>query len=122
MKLSRVVNTLPVGAGGVVVPAGEEGRDRAVPAFITPASLITVSGGTAAVTLLWTVAKALAGDHAKSSWVPFGISLVVGLFIYIASLSDKSVRISSREKAVGVFVAFLNSMVLFCAAMGILGR
>lgn len=98
------------------------GTPHAVPAFITPASLITVSGGTAGVTLLWQVAKMLGGSAAESPWVPFGISLVIGTLIYVLSVQDAKVKATTSEKIVGIFVGFMNSMVLFAAAVGILGK
>jgi hypothetical protein len=148
MKLSMGVNTIPslsAGLGMKNLHAGLEHAEapggvspealapdssaapgaataNAVPAFITPASLITVSGGTAAVTLLWQVAKLLAGARAESPWVPFGISLLIGALIYVLSIQDAKVKASTSEKIVGIFVGFMNSMVLFAAAVGILGK
>jgi len=93
-----------------------------VPAFITPASLITVSGGTGAVTLLWQVSKMLLGGLAASPWLAFGFSLLIGAVIYILSLKDQNMQRSLRERVASGVIAFLNSMVLFSAAVGILGR
>ncbi len=103
----------------VVPPATIE---TAVPSFITTASLISVSGGTAAVTLMWTVAKILFGKSADMPVIPFGCALVVGAVIYWLSVEDKKVRLSTKERVVGGFVAFLNSMVLFSASLGIHGK
>ena len=103
----------------VVPPATIE---TAVPSFITTASLISVSGGTTAVTLMWTVAKILFGKSAEMPVIPFCCALVVGAVIYWLSVEDKKVRLSTKEKVVGGFVAFLNSMVLFSASLGIHGR
>lgn len=93
----------------------------AVPSFITKASLVTVSGGTTAVTLLWQVAKLLLGSWAGSPWVAFGLSLLVGLVIYLLSVQDNQVRLTRSEKYIGFFIGFLNSMVLFSAAAGLSG-
>jgi hypothetical protein len=91
----------------------------AVPSFITPASLVSVSGGTAAVAIIWQVAKTLFGHLAMTPVVPFVISLLVGGAIYLISTGDKHVKMSSKEKAVGLFIAFVNSLVLFNAALGL---
>lgn len=103
------------------LPAAAEPA-QAVPSFITPASLVTVSGGTAAVTLLWQVSKLLVGKSAGSPWVPFVISVLVGTVIYLISIQDKKVQATMEEKVVGMFIGFVNSMVLFAAAVGILGK
>jgi hypothetical protein len=81
-----------------------------------------VSGGTTAVTILWQVSKLLLGKPAGSPWVPFVFSLLVGVVIYLASIQDKKVQATTQEKVVGMFIGFVNSMVLFAAAVGILGR
>jgi hypothetical protein len=109
----------PASQGPVQPPPG---TPQAVPSFITPASLVTVSGGTATVTLLWQVSKLLVGKPAGAPWVAFLISIMVGSVIYLASIQDEKVHATSREKAVGMFIGFVNSMVLFAAAVGILGR
>jgi hypothetical protein len=93
---------------------------QAVPSFITPASLVTVSGGTAAVTMVWGAAKKLVGMSADTPWVPFGISLLIGVVIYMLSVGDDKVQLTTREKITDAVVGFLNSMVLFSAAVGIL--
>ena len=110
----------PVAAAAAAPAAAAENQQVAVPSFITPASLVTVSGGTATVTLLWSVAEKLIGDPAKSIWVPFGISIVIGGVIYALSIGDSNVNVTTRQKAIGAFIGFLNSMVLFAAAVGLL--
>ncbi len=99
----------------------DAGQASTVPSFITPQSLVTVSGGTGAVTLLWQIARTLFGTSATSSWVPFLISLCVGGIIYLLSVNDADFHAPLRQKVIGFFIAFLNSMVLFSAALGILG-
>ena len=94
----------------------------AVPSFITTASLASVSGGTAVVTLLWQAARILFGSGAASPWVPFAFALLVGGAIYWLSVDDKNVQLHAREQAIGAFIAFVNSMVLFSAALGINGQ
>ena len=74
------------------------------------------------MTLLWTVAKALFGKTAEMPLIPFVCALAVGAAIYWLSVADKKVKMSAREKVVGTFIAFLNSMVLFSASLGIHGR
>jgi hypothetical protein len=103
-------------------PAAPGVGSQAVPAFITPASLLTISGGTASVTLLWQVAKTLVGKPADSPWLAFLFSLLIGVAIYLLSIQDAKVQATLREKIVGGFIGFLNSMVLFAAAVGIVGR
>jgi len=44
------------------------------------------------------------------------------MVIYLASIQDKNVQATTQEKIVGMFIGFVNSMVLFAAAVGILGR
>jgi len=94
----------------------------AVPSFITPASLASVSGGTAVVTLLWQVSKILVGGAASTHWIPFVCALLVGGVIYWMSIGDKNVRMEMKDKVIGIFIAFVNSMVLFTAALGINGN
>jgi len=119
-RASAPVDPAPTAAVPAVPP--QEAAQAAVPSFITPASLASVSGGTAAVTLLWTVAKALFGKTAEMPLIPFVCALAVGAAIYWLSVADKKVKMSAREKVIGTFIAFLNSMVLFSASLGIHGR
>jgi hypothetical protein len=138
MKISNLVNTM-VPVKPVVAPPRAAGREiarplataangtpgespQAVPSFITTASLVTISGGTSAVTLLWQVAKLLFGKPAGSPFVAFGLSLLIGTVIYLLSVQDDKVHLTTREKVIGGFIGFLNSMVLFEAAVGILGH
>ena len=133
MQISSLVNTIPTRSASPRAPdprptsietgqpeAGN-GAAPAVPSFITPASLVSVSGGTAAVTLLWTVSKTLFGARADTPWVPFFCALIVGTAIYLISLQDQNTVLTPKDKTVGIIIAFLNSMVLFAAARGIVG-
>jgi hypothetical protein len=127
MKISSTVNTVATVSGSFAAAPGGQLPSRAqtetaVPSFITPASLASVSGGTAAVTLLSQVAKTLFGKAAATPWIPFFCALAVGAAIYFISVEDKNVHLSVGERAAGVFIALLNSMVLFSATLGILGR
>jgi ABC-type cobalamin transport system permease subunit len=92
---------------------------NAVPSFITTALLATVTGGTTAVTLLWQVARVLFGTGANTPWVPFLCAMTGGTCIYLVRVKDQNVKLSTRESVSGVFIAFLNSVALFSAALGI---
>jgi hypothetical protein len=72
--------------------------------------------------VVWQIAKLLFGMRAQSPWIPFAVSVVVGAAIYLLSIGDEKVKVSQRDKIVGIFIAFLNSMVLFAASVGILGK
>lgn len=112
----------PAPSAAAAVTAAVPPAASAVPSFITAASLASVSGGTAVITLLWQVARTLIGPPAATPWVPFACALLVGGAIYWLSVGDQNVRMSTREQVVGVFIAFVNSMVLFSAALGISGH
>lgn len=118
--------TTPVAAPAPAPPAaatvGAPAAASAVPSFITAASLASVSGGTAVITLLWQVSRTLFGQPAATPWVPFFCALLVGGAIYWMSVGDQNVQMSTREKVIGGFIAFVNSMVLFSAALGINGH
>lgn len=115
----RVLTALP--AAQAVPASGQASAttQNAVPAFITAASLASVSGGTAAVTTVWEVAKRLFGSSADTPWIPFVAALLVGTAIYVINIGDKDVYMSARERTLGMFIAFLNSLVLFSATVGI---
>jgi hypothetical protein len=89
-----------------------------VPTFITAQSLATFPGATLAVTLIWYVGASLY-DPLEHELVPFLASLSVGAFIYYISVSDEASVITRREKRIGIGVAFLNSLQIFAAVVGI---
>lgn len=71
--------------------------------------------------LIWQVAQRLFGASANTPWIPFWSAIAVGTVIYLMSVGDKNVSMSTREKIIGGFIALVNSLVLFSAALGIAG-
>ena len=70
------------------------------------------------MTTLWQVTKVLWTPAAGAYWIPFIFAVLVGAVIFLWGTNDKNVNISRRERIVGGFIAFVNSMVLFLAALG----
>jgi len=84
--------------------------------FISAQSLITFPGATAAVTTIWKVLGKLDGRLEKSVYVPVIAAIVIGLLIYLLSVSKGT---SWRQKIVDLGIALINSATVAAAALGI---
>lgn len=89
-----------------------------VSSFITPQSVTSFAGGTAATTLIWQVSQILFPGAGATPWAGFFSAVAVGALIYWVSTSDQNLDHSRSEKIKGMIFAFLNCLVLFCAALG----
>jgi hypothetical protein len=89
--------------------------------FLTPQSLVTFPGATAAGLLIWRVAIVLfpASTSVSSVWVPFVIALVLGAFIWWIGVSDPDAHMNTREKITAAGVALLNSLQIFASLLGL---
>ena len=90
-----------------------------VSAFITPQSLVSFPIASLVVRLLWSVADKLVPGALANNWVGLGIALVIGLLVYLLSISDGTLAMTRKQKAIGIAIATINSLVLFAAAAGI---
>jgi hypothetical protein len=131
MKLSDLFN-IPVG----VVPSRprsfgptptEDGeRDpptKSVGAFITVQSLVSFTGATGAIGLIWSAIKSL--NFVPMTWniyVGMLLSLLIGMLIYYINVSDPNSQHTRRDKVIGLFIALLNTLVLFNATKSIVGN
>lgn len=87
--------------------------------FVTPQSLTSFAGASFAVTAATQVCYRLVPLFAGNLWVPFICALLVGTIVFmINELDPQKTPKSRREWFIGVAVAFINSIVLFDAAIG----
>lgn len=106
-------------------PTRSPGAESTVPAqppmqatgvFLTPQSLVTFPVASSAVTIIWQVLGQMDQRIAGNAVAALVISLVVGLFIFVISMTPQS---STQEKTVQFGIAVLNSFVLAASALGI---
>jgi|ERR1044072_959383 hypothetical protein len=87
--------------------------------FTTAQSLITFPGAVAAVTTIWkvlVVAYAPLGEGKSNKIGPVVISLIIGLFIYVSSVTQDT---SWKDRLSSFGVALVNSFTIAAAALGI---
>ncbi|MFN0112841.1 MAG: hypothetical protein ACKVZH_28610 [Blastocatellia bacterium] len=85
--------------------------------FTTAQSLTTFPGATSAVTTIWVVLGNINGTWGKTNKIiPIALSLAVGLFIYLLSVSR---GLTWKEKLSGFGIALINSFTIAAAALGI---
>ncbi len=109
-------------AAGATDTAGA--KESGVPVFLTVKTLGSFATGTFFVTLVWKLLKVMlpASDWVVSPWTAAGISLVYGVAVFCASVSDPDARPkNSGAWIAAVIVALFNSLLLTAAALGILG-
>ena len=98
-------------SGGTVV--GQQG------AFVTPASLASFAGATFAVTTMWRVSGVIVPGWDHKPLVGLAAAAIVGIVLYLISeLSPNRGPVTSSDRLVAVFVGFINTLVIFSAAMG----
>lgn len=86
------------------------------PVFITPQSLATFPGASLAVLVIWKTLGLLTPALGSSNWVPFIASLVVGVVIYLVSITA---NMTSQDKLVGLFLGILNSFYIALFVIGV---
>ena len=85
--------------------------------FTTAQSLVTFPGAAMAVTTVWNVLGRYDASWGKANLkIPIILSLVIGLFIWILSVSKGS---SWKDKLSGLGIALINSATIAAAALGI---
>lgn len=87
--------------------------------FLTPQSLVTFPGATAAGLLIWRVADVLYPASASVIWVPFVIALVLGAFIWWIGVSDPEAHMTPRDMIVAAGIALLNTLQIFASLLGL---
>jgi glucan phosphoethanolaminetransferase (alkaline phosphatase superfamily) len=83
--------------------------------FTTAQSLLTFSGAVAAVTTIWNVLVRVDPLFGKN-WVPVVLSLLIGLFIYLTSVTQDE---TWKDKLSSLGVSIVNSFTIAAAALGI---
>lgn len=99
-------------------PANDEAR---VSDFLTIQSLTNFAAITAAISVAWKALEVLQSHWFTPLWTPFALSeawLAVSL-IMSASQQDAATLKKAGYWAATIFVGFINSLVLFAAAIGI---
>jgi hypothetical protein len=120
VKLSRIFNHPIRPRAGAAPLAGAPATT--VSAFLTPESLVTFPGASAAVLILWKVAGGLVPNWSGSRWVALVLALVIGLLVYLISNSDKTLDhapATFAQKLTTGAIALINSLFLYAAAVGI---
>jgi hypothetical protein len=85
--------------------------------FTTAQSLVTFPGAVASVTTIWNVLSRVSPTLGKENeWVPIGLSLAIGLFIFLLSVTKGA---TWKEKLSGFGIALINSFTIAAAALGI---
>ena len=86
--------------------------------FTTAQSLVTFPGAVAAVTTIWNVLSQVSPAKLgkENEWVPVILSLAIGLFIFLLSVTKGA---TWKEKLSGFGIALINSFTIAAAALGI---
>ena len=101
----------------VVVNATPSPGSPQVGIFTTPQSLVTFPVATAAVTTIWKVLGAVYEPwNSNNKLVPLFIALIIGLLIYLATVSQGA---SLKQKLIEAGVAIINTFTIAAAALGI---
>ena len=123
IKTVRTVASVPagaavgLGAAGATLPAGATVTQQGV--FVTPQTVASFAGATLAVSMMWKVSGIIHSGWDKAPLVALAASVIVGIVLYLISESDPARGpVTSRDRLIGIFVAFINTLVLFSAAIG----
>ncbi|HEX8620977.1 MAG TPA: hypothetical protein VF718_03330 [Allosphingosinicella sp.] len=101
------------GAGTTTTKVEREG------AFVTPQSLVSFAGATAAVTAVWKGLGIVRPDWGQSPVVALTISALVGLAIYLIGETDPAApAATTRQRLISGLIAIINTFVIFSAAVG----
>jgi hypothetical protein len=98
-------------------PAAQPDQSQGV--FLTPQSLVTFPGATAAGLLISRVVDKLVPAVHASVWVPFVIALVLGAFIWWIGISDPAADQSKRYRVMSAGIALINSLQIFASLLGL---
>lgn len=112
-----IIPANPAPANPVVNATPTAGNSQ-VGVFVTLQSVVTFPVATAAVTTIWKVLGTVYPSWSNEKLVPLIIALVVGLFIYIATVSQGA---ALRQKILEAGVAIINTFTIAAAALGIGG-
>jgi hypothetical protein len=106
---------------GEAVLAAEEKPVGHVSVFLTPASLASFPVAATAVIMVWELTKKLVPAVGASAWVPVLTSFVVGLVIFLTSITNPKIRPpkTGAQWVVAIIVALINSLFLAAAALGV---
>ena len=103
----------------------EAGNGERPSDFVTPASLANFAAMTGAISAAWSGLQRLNAPLFSALWVPFllaglwgVISVVMSLDSYRKDANDHSKGWKSGALIGGIFIAFLNSLVLASAVAG----
>ncbi len=91
-------------------------------AFVTTESLLTFSGSTTAVVVIWRVIQALAptSEALKSTIVPLVLAFLLGAFLLSLDLiAKRKTPLSNQEKIKKFGIAIINAFFLTAAVVGI---
>jgi hypothetical protein len=117
----RTFGATPTAEDEAAAGGGEEVRGS-VGAFVTVQSLVSFSGATGAIGLLWSAIKAL--DVVPAAWDTYlgmALSFVIGMLIYYINISDANAPQGRRDRIISFVIAVLNTLVLFNATRSIIG-
>ncbi|MEQ8584607.1 MAG: hypothetical protein RLO01_05720 [Thalassobaculaceae bacterium] len=111
---------------GVPKPAAAgddaESKNHVTPAFITPQSLLSFTGASAAAWGSWAVVSLLADKNPQDLLiVGYVIALLISLLIWLINITDPDLpagKPNKREAIIGLGIAFLNSGQIFMASYG----
>lgn len=103
-------------AASRTVPSSEVQKEGS---FVTPQSITSFAGASFVVGLLWQSSEYLHAGASQSQLVGLGISVIVGAFLFFISATDPNgKKMQARDWFIDGIVAFINSLVLFSAALG----
>lgn len=108
----------PPGPGAPPAPAAPAGVSQQG-AFVTPQTIASFAGATFVVQLLWNVAGMIVPGWERKPLVALVASMMVGIILYLISeTGDARGPVSRRERLIGIFIAMINTLVIFSAAVG----
>ena len=87
--------------------------------FVTPQSLTSFAGASGITTLIWRTSGLLQEGWDKEPLVALLIAALVGAAIYLINETDPARGpVTGRERLIGIFIAIINTIVIFSAAVG----
>lgn len=87
--------------------------------FVTPQTIANFAGATLAVSLMWKVTGVVWPGWEREPIVGLIASGLVGVVLYLISETDPARGpVTLRDRLIGIFVALINTLVIFSAAVG----